>query len=147
MLLSHNEAVHSNANLACPECDFKAKSESKLLLHISAFHNLKEGLICKECSRGFKRKKELKRHLDSVHNHKKFECEVCGQRFTRKDSVNRHARIHLNIRPNAQTRLSSIEVETSQDLEIADDEQSNQAFNALLEVVKEMPRNVKKMSA
>jgi hypothetical protein len=150
MLQSHTEAVHLDANYPCPECDFKAKSESKLLLHTLAFHNLTKGLFCQECKRGFKRKKELKRHVESIHLNKKYECEDCGQKFTRQDSVRRHARVHLNIRPSGRGRVSiqrtgnvQDDALNIQDLEIPDHhDDTHQAFDMLLEVAREMPTNI-----
>jgi hypothetical protein len=43
-----------------------------------------------DCENKFERKTDLQRHINSVHLHEKpHECELCGKRFARKDTLNR----------------------------------------------------------
>ncbi|KAL5410594.1 hypothetical protein PMIN04_010583 [Paraphaeosphaeria minitans] len=44
-----------------------------------------------DCENKFERKTDLQRHINSVHLHEKpHKCELCGKRFARKDTLNRH---------------------------------------------------------
>lgn len=43
-----------------------------------------------DCDNKFERKTDLQRHINSVHLHQKpHECELCGKRFARKDTLSR----------------------------------------------------------
>ena len=51
---------------------------------------------CDNCTKKFKRKGDLKRHEVSQHFQPKNPCHLCGQNFTRKDSLNDHINnVHL----------------------------------------------------
>ena len=50
---------------------------------------------CNLCNRSFSTQGSLKRHRESVHRQSVgFSCQVCGQRFYRKDHLGRHMKVH-----------------------------------------------------
>ncbi|KAI0091058.1 hypothetical protein BDY19DRAFT_679824 [Irpex rosettiformis] len=49
--------------------------------------------VCEVCGKGpFGRLNELRRHRATVHKPPQYECDVCGNRFKRKDDRDRHNR-------------------------------------------------------
>lgn len=54
----------------------------------------KEHFTCSECSKSFKYKYLLNRHVTSAHTDIRFECETCHQKFSRKDRLMRHRKVH-----------------------------------------------------
>ena len=51
--------------------------------------------VCDLCNRSFSTQGSLKRHQESVHHQSGgFCCQVCGQRFYRKDHLGRHMKTH-----------------------------------------------------
>ena len=56
---------------------------------------LRGSLFCAVCGKGpFKRAHERRRHENSVHTNSQWQCELCGNWFSRKDILNRHKRQH-----------------------------------------------------
>ena len=45
---------------------------------------------CNQCNKTFSHEKNLIRHIHSFHENKILECEVCGFKTSRKDSLKRH---------------------------------------------------------
>ena len=55
---------------------------------------------CHLCAKLLSDKSSLNSHLHSVHGgNKPFECAQCGQRFTKKSSLNMHRLIHTGEKP------------------------------------------------
>ena len=54
------------------------------------------------CNKTYYFKDSLKRHVDAFHlNIKKFECEVCGKRFSQKVYLTEHSNLHTGELPYA----------------------------------------------
>ncbi len=47
---------------------------------------------CEQCGMYFRDGPKLSRHIKEVHENISFECNVCGKKFTRKESMNAHRR-------------------------------------------------------
>ena len=47
-------------------------------------------IICPLCSGFFDQLGSAKRHFQTVHARREMECEVCRQKFTRKDNLKVH---------------------------------------------------------
>ena len=60
-----------------------------------AHHCELEMYVCDLCNRSFSTQGSLKRHRESVHRQSVgFSCQVCGQRFYRKNVLQRHLKTH-----------------------------------------------------
>ena len=58
--------------------------------------------VCDLCNQSFSTQGSLKRHQESVHHHLAgFSCQVCSQRFYRKDHLGRHPKVY---RPPVEVR-------------------------------------------
>lgn len=55
---------------------------------------------CKDCGKIFKRKQSLQTHTNVHLNLKPFECFLCGKNFNAKQNYLRHERSHLKKRPS-----------------------------------------------
>ena len=71
----------------CGECGKEYKSQILLQKH-SKIHT--KDYVCEVCGKsGFVSKQALNRHVKG-HSGKKFECPVCGKKFSTKGSLARH---------------------------------------------------------
>jgi DNA-directed RNA polymerase subunit RPC12/RpoP len=50
--------------------------------------------FCGDCHKSFKSKGALRRHVQSVHSNENYECEKCGKKVLRKDSIRCHYNAH-----------------------------------------------------
>ena len=70
----------------------------------AAHHCELEMYVCDLCNRKFSTQGRLKRHRESVHRQSAgFSCQVCGQRFYRKDVLQRHLKTHRVACPTDAT--------------------------------------------
>ncbi|XP_022107805.1 zinc finger protein PLAG1-like isoform X2 [Acanthaster planci] len=104
-------ALHAAASgeLTCRICDKDFGNTPNLLEHIK-FHSGKSSGAkekkhrCEHCDRQFYTRKDVRRHMVVHTGRKDFLCQVCGQRFGRKDHLVRHTRkSHDSI--NTQVKL------------------------------------------
>lgn len=117
--LSHYEEAHpGEAQYKCPTCGVGFNSKG-------AFHNHKkthevQSYMCEFCDKTFnvsktffngsvlsnpvicvyieKRRDSYKEHL-LIHTGPRYRCPHCPKEFVQKSNLNRHIRIHLNIKP------------------------------------------------
>lgn len=70
-------------------CRYCKKTFKDIKEHHNAVHK-KTKHICKICGDKFTRKNSLKRHIDTVHKKIKYKCEECGKEFVRKCVLKTH---------------------------------------------------------
>lgn len=85
--------------VACEFCFIKVY-EKNLEKHIDEEHSNKpKTFLCHVCSNAFSTQKNLTSHLYKHNKKYDYECDLCGQKFYRKDRVKRHLeRSHLIIK-------------------------------------------------
>ncbi|CAG0902627.1 unnamed protein product, partial [Cyprideis torosa] len=95
---AHKRTAHSPASEAvCPVCGKQVKRRS-LTEHLHAYHpgEGKSPFKCEQCSKTFKFDSSYKQHLKLMHDSeaKGFLCQICGQKFRRKDNLTDHIAVH-----------------------------------------------------
>lgn len=113
-LARHNKDKHEATDLEfeCNWCDCTFKRKDTLLRHERTIHgkfrteallpgvnNSNELYQCSKCKSEFKDKNTLIRHMESIHEKVSFQCDLCQQIFTRKDSLQVHMRTHADMPP------------------------------------------------
>lgn len=98
----------------CYICHGQKKTFKTLQGHLSSVHSLqpkkirkqkKKDFLCSQCGMGFKYKCLLNTHLMREDHQiaggmvKPFECEVCHKRFSQKNQLGHHRRVHTGERP------------------------------------------------
>ncbi|KAF2671875.1 hypothetical protein BT63DRAFT_182541 [Microthyrium microscopicum] len=111
----------------CPDCLVRFSRKHNLqqhqLMSCSKQPKKERDFVC-GCGEAFHRTADLTRHQSSKHApEKKFNCELCGQKFPRKDTLRRHwnksckqnfARPQKEDRKTKKRRLRASEPKTSQ---------------------------------
>lgn len=80
-------------------CNKSFSKKQDVLIHEKIHKNLKNE-ICKYCDKKFIHPSNLHRHIKYIHNSgiesKPFFCRKCKKQFSRKESLIKHLRSHLN---------------------------------------------------
>ena len=91
----HKDVYHGTAlekELKCPveNCNFKARFEANLKLHLDRNHgeNLKH--VCEICGKKFISPKRLNAHFNIKHVKERHECDQCEKIFTNSESLRIH---------------------------------------------------------
>ena len=79
--------------ILCKMCDFKAKSNDYLKVHVENVHNTKEKVICIDCNKTFK-KSSITVHRKKFHSEEilKYECKICSYQTIHKASLQKHVK-------------------------------------------------------
>ncbi|KAL1262569.1 hypothetical protein QQF64_005308 [Cirrhinus molitorella] len=86
-------------SFSCHECGKTFTGSTALQSHLYK-HRGERPFICVHCHKTFYSQTNLKRHLvDSHSDNKAFSCPVCGGRFSRLFSLQKHMRIHTGEMP------------------------------------------------
>lgn len=102
----HIANKHENIRaFACtkPNCGRKFQTRLNLVRHEQAVH-VGRPFTCPSCPRAFKTQDDLDAHVRSAHEEAdlKLECEICGNCFGRRSTLNRHmAKVHKPKREGA----------------------------------------------
>ncbi|KAF8793745.1 Zinc finger protein 28 like protein [Argiope bruennichi] len=99
-LLRHIEMIHTEGEaIKCDQCDYSTKCKANLKRHAEGHSNIKR-YVCEICGFTFRAFATLKEHHLFVHSeNRSFVCEICEKSFKNKSSLQRHLRIHSEIRP------------------------------------------------
>ncbi|XP_070556719.1 zinc finger protein PLAG1-like [Ptychodera flava] len=113
-------ALHAAAagDLTCKICNKDFESTDILLEHIKVHSGKSNGVKekkhkCEHCERRFYTRKDVRRHLVVHTGRKDFLCQVCGQRFGRKDHLVRHSR-KSHSGDASKNRLTPVQVQQMQ---------------------------------
>lgn len=83
--------------LACSTCGKRFSRKDALSRHVKT-HNKKAARVsCSICKKTFSRQYDLDRHMKFHSKDKSFECPLCNIRFTKKDNLLVHQRMHENL--------------------------------------------------
>jgi len=91
----HINLLEINVGKPVPAIDSKFKVKHELPYKLSA-----DGKTCGDCGKVYVSKSSCRLHWRAVHSGlRPFECEKCGNTFTRKDSYDSHMTMHENSQP------------------------------------------------
>ncbi|CAG2060965.1 unnamed protein product [Timema podura] len=99
VLTSHIRMSCKNVpkTVKCDHCSSYFKSTDALKKH-AVIHNEHKPFHCDVCEKSFfKLSFKIKRILDKhiqIHNGVRFKCEMCGQSYSRKNYLSKHAKSH-----------------------------------------------------
>ena len=82
-------------SLECVQCDFKCKTKSGLTVHKYVHGNVKYN--CNICGSQFSRRDHLQTHIKSVHEKRKFSCLVCEYKLSSVGDINYQSMNKRNI--------------------------------------------------
>ena len=94
----YHKKRHTNKEVDMVFCDIcgKKMNKSTLKQHIDYVHKRKKDNVqCSDCGQIFERQHQLLKHQNLVHStDEKFDCEVCGRRFSRVAAKENHMKCH-----------------------------------------------------
>lgn len=89
----HNEDMRFKCQQCCKVFKFKSLRKQHMKSHIG------KAFTCSDCSRSFCTAEKLESHVILVHVvEKKFECEICGRRFSENYTLTRHMKVHSDTK-------------------------------------------------
>ena len=83
------QIVHQGLKHACNQCNYEAKQQWQLKIHIQSMH---EGVkyTCDKCEYQAIRQDHLTRHIKSTHEGVRYDCFWCSFQAKRQDHLTRH---------------------------------------------------------
>ena len=97
----HKRKMHEKTNFPCDQCNEEFSQQNSLLTHKILVHEINPRYsTCWQCNRPIKGGRDnLQRHIETVHEGlKKFECNVCGKKYSRRSRVLQHKKsAHENM--------------------------------------------------
>merc|ERR1712007_287530 len=93
--------------MGCGLCGKKCSTRGNVKMHVLVVHleevdcgDIRKHIIpgqrefeCEQCRKRFFKKESLEKHT-RVHHMEKFECEYCRKKFLKKESLEKHTRVH-----------------------------------------------------
>ena len=97
----HNfvDSYQEETDFTCEHCDKTFQKNQELVKHVTRVHYQYNPLYeCDQCGNKYSRLSELRRHKRCVHNPlPRSQCNYCGKEFHRKDYLDEHVlRVHEN---------------------------------------------------
>jgi Zinc-finger double domain len=84
-------------SVRCPHCDECFGGRERLTQHVRR-ECAARAFICETCGKHVRSVKALARHR-VVHYPKKLECDFCHRTFHHKETIAKHVRTHMSVRP------------------------------------------------
>ena len=93
-LVNHHKEFHvTECKFVCDyaDCDFKTKTNAKLLVHKKRVHLKEKNEVCETCGKTFYNVYELKHHVEFHHTEgKSYICHQCGASYQTKFTLRDH---------------------------------------------------------
>lgn len=94
-LLREHIRVHSLKN-QCDQCNFKAKSASRLESHKLYRHQTERNYECTICLKTFKQRGDLRAHVKRHQIVEPYRCDKCEFETLNEEGLTRHLKLHTN---------------------------------------------------
>lgn len=95
LALKHHRTHHGNPKFECPTCFSVFSGPSQLKVHLR-IHSGEKPFFCNVCGQCFSFKHVLRGHQERMHKlYKEHACHVCNIKFTAKEDLVEHARVHF----------------------------------------------------
>ncbi|XP_017467852.1 PREDICTED: zinc finger protein OZF-like [Rhagoletis zephyria] len=89
-LLRHEQRKIHQCSI-CPKAFY---NRNKLRDHMASVHVKVRNKICNVCDKGFTTQRQLRQHQHIHDAEKKFECRICGKRFSQPAGLSGHLKSH-----------------------------------------------------
>jgi predicted RNA-binding Zn-ribbon protein involved in translation (DUF1610 family) len=94
-LLREHTRVHSSKN-HCDQCNFVAKSASRLESHKLYRHQNERNYECTICSKSFKQRGDLRAHVKRHQIGAPYKCDRCDFETFSEEGLTKHLKLHTN---------------------------------------------------
>lgn len=100
--LNRHELTHTKP-FSCDICDYKCSTRQNLKYHNTVIHIKDKQYMCHVCSLRVVERSQLRRHLRTHESadRRKFECRFCDRKFSVKNYLTVHLRVHTGEQPYA----------------------------------------------
>lgn len=101
LLRDHIQVVHFKqfSVYECTECSYKTRTQSYLVSHIENKHTNNGEHQCPKCDKKFSRKNQLKQHVRMHSEARPFICELCGRGYKHAHDLRNHKYVHTGELP------------------------------------------------
>jgi len=90
-LRNHNVRVHAEKNILCTYCGSRFARPSLLQHHIKLMHTENaKNVPCPQCKKVLSNEKTLYLHVRFMHKDTRFLCDMCDQKFAKKEELKEH---------------------------------------------------------
>ncbi|XP_029726992.1 zinc finger protein Xfin isoform X2 [Aedes albopictus] len=109
---AHRKNIHGIKNLICPICERPFALRFSLERHILSHQSVEErqrsapdiarSFKCVTCDKTFKGNSGLLQHQKKVHGPRCHECHICNFRFTMRNKLEQHIKVHTRDRDSKE---------------------------------------------
>ena len=79
---------------ACRVCDYQAKTERQLFVHMKGMHLTNRPYRCDQCMRAYNTHNNRDTHVCTMHHLKPIRCKLCSYVADKEYKMIKHATIH-----------------------------------------------------